>query len=621
MSDGLGGFYNAYNTMANNRRADREMTQKEIEWAMKNKLADQTWEDQQELRGLGATIQQGKPVEIDVPDPQQMPTYNRNIELTNNAGDFLRSAMDERATNPLPGPSPVNQQAPRDVVDLEQGLGMSPKPREVQQVPMPPINSSIQGLAATTQPPPNMGAAAVPGLQGQIAQPPTMKKMENMAYTPAEQADMYAKTLLKQGNIKGAMEATNTILDISEAVPKHALGVMRNALSFLQSEVTQGATPDEAKAAVTQFAAQNGFPKEFMTMMQSPMTTVAPGGVITQTQPNGDKIINTLQADGTVKTTFEKHTTTKDSVKLNTPLFDTKLGNKALEHYYSFHDTGRYTAQQLFDEWQRMGGTKEAAVKLQQMTGGLKYEKGESYTPSAAMIIDRSRPLLQLPPGYSQSNKDGTIYKQSIVNGKQVRVPITDPAELEALGVTAADYGAGKNVVKSAALAEQTVNTAVANLHGQMESLRRWQPPGLNAPFRALNIPANWLVSKAIGSGNMNAFHAYNQEMAAEIAKIAEGSTGSVKAAAEGLQNEWRKILNTDLPWGEYQKLLGHLEDLGQIRLKAQKEGLQRAREGVPGVGGGRGNAGGGLTIVNTGKDKSGRKVNKMSDGSIQYAD
>lgn len=280
---------------------------------------------------------------------------------------------------------------------------------------MPSLRNAAEGMTTPVAP-----------LEQSLAQrpPSTVTQTKHEDYTPYEQADMYAKALLKQGNVKGAVEAAKGVLDITEAAPVHARKVMQDGLAMLDAQLGAGKTPEEARANTLQFATQSGMPKEFIAMLSSPMTSVAPNGMVIQQLQNGDSITHTLQSDGTVKDEYHKAVKPVGQ-KIMTPEYTETngIGAKKFEttHQWQFHETGQYTAPQLFAEWQRLEKTMDgdaAAKEIAQKYGGVEKVKKEnqSYaTPASVINFDRRTTLVG-------TDKEGQPINQSPDGNRTVQM-------------------------------------------------------------------------------------------------------------------------------------------------------------------------------------------------------
>ena len=303
-------------------------------------------------------------------------------------------------------------------MDMGQGLGAVTKPSVAEQmdtgqkVPMPSLRNAAEGMTTPVAP-----------LEQSLAQrpPSTVTQTKHEDYTPIEKADIYAKTLLKQGDIKEAIAAHKGILDITEAATTHALNTVHKGLAFIQGQVGQGASPQEAKANVLQYAAQVGLDPEFTKMMSSPMTNVAPNGAIVITQPDGSTITKILQSDGTVKITHEKAVKPTGQKIMSEEFTETNgIGAKKFEttHQWQFHGNGKYSDQQLFDEFKRRGGTDAAAISIAKDFGGVEKVKKEnqSYaTPASVINFDRRTTLVG-------TDKEGQPINQSPDGNRTVQM-------------------------------------------------------------------------------------------------------------------------------------------------------------------------------------------------------
>jgi len=186
MSEGLTGFLNAYNIGANNRRADTEEEQKKIEWAMKNKLADRAYADdeamRQEYSGLGTQTQS---VEKTIPN-----TSKTAFDLSNAGSDMVTSGL-RQATAPSPK---------GELTDFNMQQNLSD--------------------AATQQP-------AYPSMTGLIKEPSaTMKQTTQVPLTGDEKSAKMVDAYLRRGMLNEAAKYTEVNTKISDHLMKSADHIM-----------------------------------------------------------------------------------------------------------------------------------------------------------------------------------------------------------------------------------------------------------------------------------------------------------------------------------------------------------------------------------------------------------
>ena len=193
MPEGLGGFYDAYNTMATNRRADvtqqlelEKRRQEKIEWDMKNRLADRANTDSEDMRREYSDLsKQTRPVETTISNPARSA-----FDLSNAGSDIVASGL-RQATAPSPK---------GELTDF----------------------NMRQSLSDDAQQPP-----AVQSMAGLIQQPSsTVKQTTQVPLTGDEKTAKMVDAYLRKGMLTEASKHTEINTKISDHLMKSADHIM-----------------------------------------------------------------------------------------------------------------------------------------------------------------------------------------------------------------------------------------------------------------------------------------------------------------------------------------------------------------------------------------------------------
>lgn len=113
----------------------------------------------------------------------------------------------------------------------------------------------------------------------------------------------------------------------------------------------------------------------------------------------------------------------------------------------------------------------------------------------------------------------------------------------------------------------------VKNINGQVDKLEKMGNEIIKrAGIRALDIPIRSFNTRFIGSGNEKVFEAYLKEISAEVAKLSQGSSGSVAQLPESARQEWESIHDTNLSMRELIKVLKATREMANIRQESVRD-------------------------------------------------
>jgi hypothetical protein len=230
-------------------KADKAARER-ADWELAHKAKQQAWSDNQNLRALAEQLQKGK----------EVPTEVQTGEMAN--------------MGPVEPPQSLRDMAPTmQVENTAKDFGGGSPLKFAQTVANPQYAEAMKAYGDQVKSAPQ----TIPLMETQ---------MKNVPYTTGEKSQKFAEQLLKQGDIAGALKATESVLKLDEAMPKHMTDMHKLVNQEAMSELSAGTSPDQvgkniaAKYRMAGNEAAASLAENSKVLPNGVMVTPAPGGTV-----------------------------------------------------------------------------------------------------------------------------------------------------------------------------------------------------------------------------------------------------------------------------------------------------------------------------------------------------
>jgi hypothetical protein len=388
------------------------------DWELAHKAKQQAWDDNQSLRALATQLQQGKEV------PQEVQTgtmANMGPPVPPQSLRDLSPTIQESFRERRGGPSAL-----RDVANPEYDAAMKAYGEQVKSAP------------ATV--------------------PVTETQMKTVPYTTGEKSQKLAEQLLKQGDIKGALEAATTTLKLDEAMPEH-LNKMSEAINKKGGVLmAMGLPPADVAKRLSEEYAQAG---DTTSAQLAANTNFLPNGVTTVSLPNGGQIVHEYNADGKMEHKYTPPVKPTQGKYPGMPVIETVNG-KTMKGQYIFSTPEELAAYEKTGipkggNWENNFGSKDTTV----VVSGQQQPR-----ESVQGVVTSGKYAGQ--PVYKNSKGGAPFVYQLDATGKTVQVPIPGvPFDARASAAAYITPETGNGQTPTAATPELTPAQKKANLKSQ----------------------------------------------------------------------------------------------------------------------------------------------------------